>query len=87
MGQVLHVRRSNGIAQGELKIEDLREDPRDAKVATLTIGGSSVVAADIANLGAFGVDTIADSTAIDVAGIVADFNALLASLRLTGIIN
>ena len=91
MSEQLAVSRINGIAEGKLVIKDFTRIPRKDQVAAIELvsedGTSAEIGvADAASLGLFGVDTIVDSTASDVAGLVVDFNVLLASLRTIGII-
>ena len=91
MGERLTVDRVNGVIKGKLTINDFTKEPRKAQVAAIELVNEAgdiaeIGIAEVASLGLFGTDTIVDSTAVDVAGVVVDFNALLASLRTIGII-
>ena len=91
MGERLTVDRVNGVVMGKLTINDFIKEPRKAQVAAIELVNedgttAEIGVSDVASLGLFGADTISDSTASDVAGLVIDFNALLASLRTIGII-
>lgn len=66
----------NGEAYGKLEIMDDTQG-KTTVPAELLVGGSSVINQVAA--------AQADSTAIDVAGLVTDFNALLAKLRAAGL--
>ena len=81
--------RVGGSAKGKLVIKPNTE--RTTTPASLAIqdGAGGEVLIDFAKastLGLLGAGAVADSTAIDVAGIVTDFNALLAVLRTAGVI-
>lgn len=87
----LKVRKVNGTASGTLTIKDYNNEPRNNGIATLAFEDAngntvSINQANITSLNLLGVETLADSTAIDVAGIVADYNALLAILRTANVI-
>ena len=88
-GQQTGIFRVGGSAKGKLVIKPNTE--RVTTPASLSIqdgiGGEVLIDFEKAStLAALGATTIADSTAVDVAGIVADFNALLAALRTAGVI-
>lgn len=87
----LNIRQINGKALGELTIKDYDNEPSNNGVAKLTFETAkgvktSLDQAKVTSLNLLGADTVVDSTATDVAGIVADFNALLAVLRTAEVI-
>jgi len=91
MVRALHVREVNGYASGTLTIRDYTNEPSNNGPATLTFedrngNAVSIDQAKVTSLNLLGAEVLADSTAIDVAGIVADYNALLAILRTAGVL-
>ena len=91
MRQRLEIKQVNGVADGALTIRDYTREPRNNSIAKLVFEDAAgakteLTKAKLVDLNLLDVTTIADSTAVDVAGIVADFNTLLAALRLAKVI-
>ena len=91
MSEKLNVSRVRGVTEGQFKVKAFTANPRKAAEPSILfvnkLGTEAEITFDIAaGIAVFGADTIVDSTAVDVAGLVVDFNSLLASLRTIGII-